>query len=84
MSGCFGRYPLSAFGLSAGMREHKNKLFFCRPVPACLFGFAAFAGHALLGENGERAATLLGPVSLPGSHSQLPVVQKPDCTIINR
>ena len=71
--------PLSALGLSLGCGQHKNKRSFCRPCRPSFLVFAAFAGHALLGENGERAATLLGAGFIALAHSQLPVVQKPDC-----
>ena len=47
--------PLSAFGLSLGCGQHKNKtVLFAGLAGLSFLVFAAFAGHALLGENGER------------------------------
>ncbi len=63
--------PLSAFSLSLGCRRHKN-------MSVGLFGvlgvgtmvLTAFLGHAVLGENGERCATLLGATTVAVAHVQ--------------
>ena len=61
--------PLSAFGLSLGCGRHKNKsVLFAGIAGLGFLVFAAFAGHALLGENGERAATLLGAAFIALAH----------------
>ena len=61
--------PLSAFGLSLGCGQHKNKsILVAGSMGLGFLVFAALAGHALLGENGERAATLLGAAFISLAH----------------
>ena len=61
--------PLSALGLSLGCGRHKNKAVLMAGSAGLAFlVFAAFAGQALLGENGERATTLLGAAFIALAH----------------
>ena len=61
--------PLSAFGLSLGCGQHKNKtVLVAGSMGLGFLVFAALAGHALLGENGERVTTLLGATFIALAH----------------
>ena len=61
--------PLSVFGLSLGCNRHKNKSVLIAGAAGIAFLiFAAIAGHDLLGENGERATTLLGATFIGLAH----------------
>ena len=61
--------PLSAFGLSLGCVQHKNKtVLIAGSMGLGFLVFAALAGHALLGENGERVTTLLGATFIALAH----------------
>ena len=61
--------PLSAFGLSLGCGQHKNKTVLIAGSTGLGFlVFAALAGHVLLGEIGERAVTLLGATFIALAH----------------
>ena len=61
--------PLSAFGLSLGCGQHKNKtVLVAGGIGLGFLVLAALAGHALLGENGERVTTLLGAAFIALAH----------------
>ena len=69
MSGCFGPLFRSALLACHWVRRHKNKsVLFAGIAGLGFLVFADFAGHALLGENGERAATLLGAAFIALAH----------------
>lgn len=53
--------PLSAVSLFVGCRRHKNStVLVLGALGIAILIFAAFAGHDLIGETGERLVTLLG------------------------
>lgn len=53
--------PSSLFALFMGCRQHHNTQVLLLGLSGLLtLSFGAFVGHELLGEGGEKAATLLG------------------------
>ena len=61
--------PLSLFSLSFGCLKHKDRFVVALGfVGLALLFFAAFYGHGLLGEVGERVVTLMGATIISGGH----------------
>lgn len=61
--------PLSVFGLLLGCRRHKHmNVLRVGAIGVAILVFAAFAGHDLLNEMGERAATLVGASVIAWAH----------------
>lgn len=61
--------PLSLMALSLGCRKHKNLLVAVMGLIGLTFlVIAATLGHDLLGETGERIATLLGAIAIAVGH----------------
>jgi len=61
--------PLSAFSLSLGCKRHRNLSVLLKGIlGVCVLIFTALAGHEMLGESGERYATLLGAGLLALAH----------------
>ena len=61
--------PLSLFSLSLGCKRHKSP--FVILFGACglvILTFTALLGHDLLGETGERIATLAGAAAIASAH----------------
>ncbi|MBT3661812.1 MAG: MerC domain-containing protein [Rhodospirillaceae bacterium] len=61
--------PLSLVALSMGCRKHKSWLvLFLGLVGLGLLIVAATMGHDILGEGGERMATLMGAIAIAAGH----------------
>lgn len=61
--------PASLIGLSLGCNKHRNfSILSLGFSGVALLVFAAFFGHDLFGENGERAVTLLGATMIAIAH----------------
>lgn len=61
--------PLSLIALSLGCRKHKSRLVAVFGVIGLAFlVVAASAGHDVLGETGERIATLVGAIAIAAGH----------------
>jgi len=61
--------PLGLVALFLGCRKHKSRLVAVMGLIGLTFlVIAASAGHDLLGEAGERAATLIGAVAIAAGH----------------
>jgi len=61
--------PLSVVSLSIGVRQHKSGAVAILGLAGLtILCLAAFFGHDLLGEDGERAATLLGATIIAAAH----------------
>lgn len=61
--------PLSLVALFLGCRKHKSRLVAVMGLIGLTFlVIAASAGHDLLGEAGERAATLIGAIAIAAGH----------------
>jgi hypothetical protein len=61
--------PFSAVGLVLGCRKHKNFTILGAGVVGLLtLIFAAFFGHDIFGDAGERGATLLGAIIIAWAH----------------
>ena len=61
--------PLSIVALSMGCRTHKDLwVAMLGAAGLAILVFAAVFGHDLLGETGERVATLLGASAIAGGH----------------
>lgn len=61
--------PLSLVALSMGCRKHKSRLvLFLGAVGLVVLVAAATLGHDILGESGERFATLIGAIAIALGH----------------
>lgn len=61
--------PLSTYALTMGCKKHKHyRLLFIGFVGLAVLVFAAFAGHEMLGENGEKVMTVIGASILAFGH----------------
>jgi len=64
-----GVVPLSAFALLMGCRKHKNRnVVIWGGAGLLVMIFAAFLGHDLVGETGEKGLTLLGSALIIVGH----------------
>ncbi len=61
--------PLSVVALSMGCRQHKSlSVILLGLLGLSLLIIAATLGHDVLGENGERAVTLVGAIAIAAGH----------------
>ncbi|MBV1913778.1 MAG: MerC domain-containing protein [Pseudomonadales bacterium] len=61
--------PISAYALTMGCKKHQHyRLLLIGGVGLGTLVFAAYAGHDLLGETGEKTLTVLGAVILSLGH----------------
>ena len=61
--------PVSAYALTVGCKKHQRyHLLLIGGLGLFILAFAAFAGHDLLGETGEKTLTVLGAVILSLGH----------------
>ena len=61
--------PVSAYALTMGCKKHQRyRLLFVGGVGLSILVFAAYAGHDVLGETGEKAFTVLGTTILALGH----------------
>ena len=61
--------PVSAYALTMGCKKHQRyRLLFVGGVGLFILVFAAYAGHDVLGETGEKAFTVLGTTILALGH----------------
>jgi len=61
--------PLSIYALTMGCKKHQHyRLLFIGFVGLSILVFAAFFGHGLLGETGEKALTIIGATILVLGH----------------
>jgi len=61
--------PISAYALTMGCKKHQRyRLLLIGGLGLCILVFAAYAGHDLLGETGEKALTVLGTTTLALGH----------------
>jgi len=61
--------PISVYALTMGCKEHQGyRLLLIGAVGLSILVFAAYAGHDLLGETGEKTLTVLGAVILSFGH----------------
>jgi cytochrome c biogenesis factor len=61
--------PLSLVALTLGCRKHKSRLVAVMGFAGLTFlVIAATLGHDMLGETGERAATLIGAIAIAAGH----------------
>lgn len=61
--------PASVIGLTLGCREHRHfSVLSAGLVGVAILTFAVFFGHDILGEIGERGATLLGASIIAFAH----------------
>ena len=61
--------PVSVLALSMGCKQHKNQsVLLVSTIGLILMAAAAFAGHDLLGEQGEKIVTLMGAVCIAIGH----------------
>lgn len=63
--------PLSFVALTLGCRKHKSRLVAAAGITGLIFLlFAATLGHDLLGEAGERIATVIGAIAIAIGHTR--------------
>ena len=61
--------PISAYALTMGCKKHQRyRLLLIGGVGLSILVFAAYAGHDVLGETGEKALTVVGTVILALGH----------------
>lgn len=74
--------PTSAIALTLGCKRHKSLLVVTLGSAGLLIlGFAAFFGHGLLGEAGEKVTTVIGACMVAASHWQnFRLCKKLDCS----
>jgi len=61
--------PLSTYALTMGCKKHQHyRLLFIGFLGLSILVFAAFFGHELLGETGEKALTMIGATILALGH----------------
>lgn len=77
----FAVLPISAYALTIGCRKHQRyRLLLIGGMGLLLMCFAAFAGHALLGESGEKTLTVIGAMLLALGHAwNYRLCQAQDC-----
>jgi len=64
-----GVVPLSVLALAMGCRQHKSwSVFICGVVGVIILVLAGLFGHDLVGEIGERIATVIGSLFIIVSH----------------
>lgn len=64
-----GVLPISAYALTMGCKKHQHyRLLIIGGVGLSILVFAAFAGHDLLGETGEKTLTVIGAMILALGH----------------
>ena len=61
--------PISAYALTMGCKKHQRyRLLMIGGAGLCILFFAAYAGHDVFGEIGEKALTVLGATILALGH----------------
>ncbi|MEL0081867.1 MAG: MerC domain-containing protein [Gammaproteobacteria bacterium] len=65
----FAVLPISAYALTVGCKKHQRyRLLLIGGSGLLIMFFAAFAGHDLLGETGEKTLTVIGALILALGH----------------
>lgn len=65
----FAVLPISAYALTVGCKKHQRyRLLLIGGSGLLIMLFAAFAGHDLLGETGEKTLTVIGALILALGH----------------
>lgn len=77
----FAVVPTSLLALTLGCRQHRQKTVLVWGLSGLFFiCLALVAGHDLLGDNGEKAVTLLGAALIAwGHYRNFQLCQKPQC-----